>query len=303
MQIKNNKLYHENKPVSIIGILGRNGNNVQTSFYKDIYDTLIEAGYGVLVGNSIKLWDGININHISNTDEIAKKADLAIIVGGDGTMLGYARFLAKYNIPVIGINKGHLGFLADISPSKIKEKIFDLIHSDNLLVEERAMIDCAIIRNGKVFHSGLTLNEVVVSSINSHMISYKVLINNKFSFAQKSDGIIVATPTGSTAYSLSAGGPILDPSLNGFILNPLNPHTLSSRPLVIKDSSLIEISLKEIRYNEESNILLSYDGQVEVKCLPTDIIIMKKSKFNLKLLHQQDYNYYSIISSKINWQN
>ncbi|MGC6406175.1 NAD(+) kinase [Bisgaard Taxon 45] len=282
-----------------IGLLGKPRHDVTLQMHKNLFQWLIEKGYQVLVERPIGEQLGLNENHLASVDEIGQRAQLAIVIGGDGNVLGRARTLAKYDIALIGINRGNLGFLTDIDPKNAYSQLQACLEDGDFFVEERFILEASVERNGKIIARGNAVNEAVVHPAKiAHMIDFHVYINDKFAFSQRSDGLIISTPTGSTAYSLSAGGPILTPQLNAIALVPMFPHTLSSRPLVIDGDSKISIRFAE--YNT-SQLEVGCDSQVALEFSPDDIVHIQKSPDKLRLLHLKHYNYYKVLSSKLGW--
>lgn len=230
--------------------------------------------------------------------EIAKKIDIAIVVGGDGTLLKIARSINAYNIPIIGINLGRLGFLVDILPDQIIAQL-DAIFSGEYTEESRSLLDARAYRNNKLLGEGCALNDVVLHVRNDvRMIEFNIYIDGKFINKQRADGMVVATPTGSTAYSLSGGGPILHPNLDAVVLVSICPHTLSNRPIVVSNKGVIEISLCESR---DVNSRLSFDGQANIELRAGDKIVIRQQKYKLTLIHPKDYDYYCILRNKLGW--
>lgn len=229
-------------------------------------------------------------------EEIAELADVAIVVGGDGTMLGIARQLAPYNVPLIGINQGRLGFMTDISLDDMMSLLQDMLNG-KVACEKRSLLQGTIHRDGAAMHHTLAFNDVVLSrGSGSGMVELRVQVDGHFMYNQRSDGLIVATPTGSTAYSLSAGGPLLHPSLSGLVLVPIAPHALSNRPIVVPDSSEIVI---EVIGGRDSNI--NFDMQSVARLLHGDRIVVKRSEHTITFLHPQDWNYYDTLREKLHW--
>lgn len=281
-----------------IGLVGRPRHDVTLQMHKNIYQWLQERGYQVLVEEEVGKSLDIAACDLATLDEIGQQAQLAIVIGGDGNMLGRARILSKYGIALIGINRGNLGFLTDIDPKNAYAQLQACLDGE-FFVEERFMLEVEVIRDGKVISTGNAINEAVIHPAKiAHMIDFHVYIDGKFAFSQRSDGLIIATPTGSTAYSLSAGGPILTPQLNAIALVPMFPHTLSSRPLVIDGNS--EISLRFAEYNIPQ-LEVGCDSQLTLEFNSDDIITVRKSPNKLRLLHLQNYNYYNVLSSKLGW--
>ena len=227
-------------------------------------------------------------------EDVGKEADLAIVVGGDGTMLGVARALVNFDIPLIGINQGRFGFLADLNTSNMLESI-DEIFVGSSYKDKRMLLNSKIFRGSKCIHESLALNDVVVRS-GSRLIELKVSINGRFLHKQRSDGLVITTPTGTTAYALSAGGPILHPELEAISIVPISPHTLSNRPIAVSSKSVIEIDVVDM---DES--YLSVDGQLKVPLELYDRVEIKSAEKMITLLHPKDYCYFEMLRKKLNW--
>ncbi|MDQ2994754.1 MAG: NAD(+) kinase, partial [Pseudomonadota bacterium] len=231
-------------------------------------------------------------------DELKKHCDLIIVVGGDGSLLGAARIAADQNLPVVGINRGTLGFLTDISPNRLEQ--LDAVLEGHYLSEERFLLE-AQVHNDQGHQTPMTaLNDVVLlPGDKAQMIVFDLYINEYFAYTMRADGLIVATPTGSTAYALSGGGPILFPGLNAIVLVPLCPHILSSRPLVITGDCQLRITICK------TNVMtpeISCDGQ---RRLPVPIgtnITIKKHEHSFRLIHPINYNYYDTLRAKLHWK-
>lgn len=280
-----------------IAIVGKPRHDIALETHLAVYNWLKDRKYNVLVEE--KIATQLNLANPMSIAEIGKWADLVIVIGGDGNMLGMARQLAKYRVPLIGINRGNLGFLTDIAPQTAFEQLHSCLERGEFMIEERFLLDAKIEQNGKIIEANNALNEVVVhSSQIARTIDFEVSIDGKFAFSQRSDGLIIGTPTGSTAYSLSAGGPILTPNLNAIALVPMNPHSLSSRPLVVDGDSVISMRFAE--YNQ-SNLVISCDSQRLLSFSPDERILVQKSPDKLRLLHLKDYNYFNVLGSKLGW--
>lgn len=280
-----------------IAIVGKPRHDIALETHLAVYNWLKGRHYDVLVEH--KIAEQLQIPQGKTLAEIGMFADLVIVIGGDGNMLGMARQLAKYQVPLIGINRGNLGFLTDIVPQTAFEQLYNCLEKGEYIIEERFLLEAHIERNGKTILSNNALNEVVIHpSQIARIIEFEVYIDGKFAFSQRSDGLIIATPTGSTAYSLSAGGPILTPNMNAIALVPMHPHTLSSRPLVVDGDS--HISLRFAQYNQ-TNLEVSCDGQFDLHFTPEDRVIVRKSPDKLRLLHLKDYNYFTVLGSKLGW--
>ncbi|UDG81280.1 NAD kinase [Candidatus Profftia lariciata] len=267
---------------------------------KMLFYWLVSKGYEVIVeyqvAHDLKLY---NVTIGSLTD-IGQQADLAVVVGGDGSMLGAARILARYDIKVIGVNLGKIGFLADLNPKNIKQQLLNVINGA-YFSEQRFLLEAQVFYKNQPKSIGTAINEVVLHPGKvAHMIDFEVYINETFAFSQRADGLIISTPTGSTAYSLSANGPILTPSLHAISLIPMFPHTLSARPLVIDSNS--KINLRFGKFSDFRNVLeLNCDGQIILLIHPGDEVTIQKSKFHLNLIHPKKYNYFNILNNKLGW--
>ncbi|RRJ84627.1 NAD(+) kinase [Aestuariirhabdus litorea] len=229
---------------------------------------------------------------------LGEVCDLVIVVGGDGSLLGAARELARSNVPVLGVNRGRLGFLTDISPDEIDSLIGEVLDGRYIL-ESRFLLDVQVKRNGEPTGQGSALNDVVLNPGKSaRMIEFELYIEGQFVYSQRSDGMIVASPTGSTAYALSAGGPIMHPKLDAMVLVPMFPHTLSSRPIVVDGNSEIKIV---IGADNEVFPQVNCDGQEIITTRPGDTVTIHKKPHKLKLIHPLNHNFYEICRSKLGW--
>ena len=255
-----------------------------------------------LVAKNIIVWIEENTAHgaeltgfnTAKLEHIGEKVDLAIVMGGDGTMLSVARTLMHANTPLVGVNRGRFGFLTDLRAEDM------LVEIDNILAghhytETRMLLTASVIRAGKPVHQGVALNDIVIKS-GLRLIELEVEIDGKFMHKQRSDGLILSTPTGTTAYSLSAGGPILHPSLDAIALVPINPHTLSNRPIVLNSTSKIEISLVQV-----DDAQISYDGQFQLALELGDKVLVQRAVKDITLLHPTDYCYFEMLRNKLNW--
>ena len=228
--------------------------------------------------------------------EIGASADLAVVVGGDGTMLAAARNLVRYRVPVVGINQGRLGFMTDIALHDMRRSMGAIL-SGEYSMEERSLIDAEIVRDGKVLLKTLALNDAVVNKgSQGRLIEFEVHIDGQYVYTQRSDGVIVATPTGSTAYALSAQGPILHPSLPAFALVPLYAHTLSARPVSISDRSVIEIVLLHA-----VDARAHFDGQALADMAEGDRLRLKRSEEAIRFIHPPGYSYFVMLREKLRW--
>ncbi|MDD1620074.1 MAG: NAD(+) kinase [Methylococcaceae bacterium] len=285
-------------PFQRIGIIGKYGDPGIASTLTELYRFLLNRGHGVVV-------DDQSAGLIAETDvkgfrieRLAEHCDLLIAVGGDGTFLSAARAAADSEVPLLGVNLGRLGFLTDISPDQLLSRLEPIL-AGQYKTEQRHLLQAAIIRDGNIIHRQTAVNEVVVHRwVTPSMIEIVTRIDGVYLNTQRSDGVIVATPTGSTAYSLSAGGPILHPGLNALVLVPLNPHTLSNRPIVIDDNVEIEICFSQTR---QINALVTCDHLEIPDVLIGDKIMIKKAEKPIKILHPEDHDFFHILRSKLNW--
>ncbi len=229
---------------------------------------------------------------------IGETCDLAVVVGGDGTLLGAARELARYDIPLLGVNQGRLGFLTDILPDHVEERVGAILKGEYKL-EKRFLLEAVLERDGQPIGKSQAVNDVVLDSGKSaRMIEYELYIDDYFVYSQRADGLIVSSPTGSTAYALSAGGPIMHPRLDALVVVPMFPHTLSTRPIVVDGNSDIKIV---IGANNPVNPQLNCDGQVNFSAAPGDVVRVHKRRHSFKLVHPLEHNYYAACRDKLRW--
>ncbi len=281
-----------------VGLIGKPGHAETQSTLNHLIDYLQQRGCEVLIEETIRheLKDPSIPAH--NLVQIGKQADLAVVVGGDGSMLGAARVLSRFDIHVVGVNRGNLGFLTDIHPDEITEQL-DLIFEGQAIVEQRFLLEVGVYRHEKLKSSNTAVNEIVLHHGKvAHMMEFEIYIDDQFVFSQRSDGLIVATPTGSTAYSLSAGGPIIMPKLDALSLVPMFPHTLSSRPIVVDASCTVSMRVSHV--NSDS-LQVSCDSHIVLPVLPGDEIKVQKSKDTLSLVHPKGYSYFNVLQNKLSW--
>ena len=283
------------KQFSTIGIFCKEEDDRIKATLKTLYDFLSAENFKVVAEKNATNFLAIPV---MDSQDICECIDLAIVVGGDGTLLKAGRLLSDKNIPVIGINLGRLGFLVDISPDEITKQL-SLMLDGKYTLEERSLLHAEAFRGDQSLGEGIALNDVVVHVRNDiRMIEFTTHVDNTFVNTQRADGIVVATPTGSTAYSLSGGGPILHPGLDAVVLVPICPHTLSNRPIVINNDSQINISLNQSR---NVNARVSFDGQSNIDLQAGDNIIIRNKSHKLKLMHPESYDYYHILRNKLGW--
>lgn len=236
---------------------------------------------------------------ILDRNDMGAKHDLIVVVGGDGSLLSAARMAVKVNTPVIGVNRGRLGFLTDILPQDIENKLGAVL-AGHYEEEQRFLLHTRIYDQGKVSFEGDALNDVVLGrGSETHLIEFDVFVNQQLVSHYRADGLILSTPTGSTAYALSAGGPIMHPQLNAIVLVPMFSHSLSSRPLVIDAEAKIELRISEFN---ETELRISCDGHESTMVKPGGKVSIVKNGQQLRLLHPLDYHYYDTLRSKLGWE-
>ncbi|EKO3565197.1 NAD(+) kinase [Vibrio metschnikovii] len=286
-------------PFTVIAIIGKPRNKQAIQTHNELYAWLTSMGKSVLIDDRLReILTDIPSEHFASLVELGKVADLAIVVGGDGNMLGAARVLSRFDISVIGVNRGNLGFLTDLNPDDFEEQLTAVLAGD-YIEETRFLLEAEIHRHGQVKSHNAALNEAVLHPGKiAHMIEFEVYIDDNFAFSQRSDGLIVSTPTGSTAYSLSGGGPILSPSLNAITLVPMFPHTLSCRPLVVDGNRRIKLVVSPDNRGIQE---VSCDGQVSLPVSPGDEVHIYQSPNVLRLIHPKDYSYYRVLRNKLGW--
>jgi len=281
-----------------IGVIGRKSivgieeplTNLLNFLEKQGCDVVVEAETAALIKSASP--------ETREKNKFAMGLDLIIVVGGDGSFLNAAHLAAPYNVPVLGVNRGTLGFLTDINPDNLGP-IEDILQGQ--YVEEQRFMLKANVPSGNVSKEVVSaLNDVVLlPGDKTRMIKFDVHINNKFGYSLRADGLIIATPTGSTAYALSGGGPILHPQVNAVVLVPMSPHTLSSRPIVVDGDSTIELVIAE---DNPCVPHLSCDGQQQLEVQPGTKVTISKSSHALRLIHSTSYSYYETLRSKLDWK-
>jgi NAD+ kinase len=261
-----------------------------------IVDYLNGAGYRVVFEAETAGHLGITGIEVLNAAQIGEQACAAIVMGGDGTMLGIARQLAPYEVPLIGINQGRLGFMTDIPLERMIPVLDDILRG-KAKAEKRTLLEGRVMRAGALIASGLAVNDVVVArGACTGMVELKVTVDGHFMYNQRSDGLIITTPTGSTAYALSSGGPLLHPSLSGIGLVPIAPHALSNRPIVVPDSSEIVVEIVSGR-----DVSVNFDMQTFASLTHGDQITISRSPHCITFLHPEDWSYYDTLREKLHW--
>lgn len=281
-----------------IGIYGKYNDATVKDAVTTLSSHLEKKGINVLLGGttSKQILDDLSNLRITATD--LDKLDLAIVIGGDGTMLHVARLFASNNVPIVGVNLGTLGFLTDISLNDMTNSI-DCILDGNYEIENRLMLKMEVENDGQVIHQDIAFNEFVIGrDTHAKLLHWQCFVNDKFLIRSRSDGVIISTPTGSTAYSLAAGGPILQPGLDTVVLVPISPHTLTNRPIVLPSSSKIEFRLDEANLKASH---ISADGLISFRPEGDHIIRIAQDKHRVKMVKPVPHDYYATLRSKLNW--
>lgn len=263
---------------------------------KALMDFLQRDGYRVVFESDTAEHLALPGIEAMSAQAIGAAAHALVVMGGDGTMLGMARQMAPYNVPLIGINLGRLGFMTDIPVERMIPALADIL-GGKARAEKRTMLDGCVRRNGEVIHCGVAVNDVVVArGAGAGMVELKVTVDGNFMYNQRSDGLIISTPTGSTAYALSAGGPLLHPSLEGIVLVPIAPHALSNRPIVVPETSRIEV---EIVAGRDTSV--NFDMQTFASLVHGDQIVISRSPHHMTFLHPESWTYYDTLREKLHW--
>ena len=235
--------------------------------------------------------------HIVDKPKLVELADLIIVLGGDGTFLSIARLMRKKSVAIMGVNMGQLGFLTEIKRSEAKHALHDIIDGKKVVINERALLEITLKRGNKTIYQGPVVNDAVISKgAIARIIGIQVAVNGRWAHNMRADGIIISTPTGSTAYSLAAGGPIIEPSLPAVVLTPICPHSLTQRPLVIPDNAEIQLCLS----HRPGHVLLTLDGQDAIDMKEGDVVIVRRfKKHSLRLISSPTRDYFSLLREKL----
>lgn len=282
-----------NSTFSRIGLFIRKDDQVMENAIEQVNTFLSARQLNVVCNESLSFLPSLAVVPIT---DFSKHCDLTIAIGGDGTLLSASRELAGTNMPIVGINVGRLGFLADVTLKNLTEQLSDIL-SGRYRDDNRFLLQASI--KGVDGTTSIAMNDVVIHAHqNLHMIEFETHINGKFLNSQRADGLVVATPTGSTAYAMSAGGPILDVDLDAIVLASVCPHTLSNRPLVVAASNTIEITLSD---NSVTTGMVTCDGRPGLPLQPGDTVKIERHQSQIRLLHLEDHDHYSILRAKLEW--
>jgi NAD+ kinase len=284
------------KAFSRVALVGKYQADGMQERLKDLAVLLGQQGCEVYIESSTASHLSLTAYPIKKVEEFAGAIDLAVVLGGDGTMLGIGRQLAGSNVPLVGINMGRLGYMTDIPIQNVQTVLPQIIAGD-YEADTRTLLGAVVMRDGKKINQALALNDVVVNRSGiSGMVELAVRVNGSFMYNQRSDGLIVSTPTGSTAYALSAGGPILHPRVAGILLAPIAPHSLSNRPIVLPQDIVVTIEVVDGR-----EVIVNFDMQSQTHLQSGDIIEVSQSEKTITLLHPRSHSGYKTLREKLHW--
>jgi NAD+ kinase len=284
------------KAFSRVALVGKYQADGMQERLNDLAALITQLGREVYVESATAGHLGLTAYPVRKVEEFAGTIDLAVVLGGDGTMLGIGRQLAGSNVPLVGINMGRLGYMTDI-PIQNVQTVLPQIIAGEYEADTRTLLDAVVIRNDKEINQALALNDVVVNRSGiSGMVELAVCVNGSFMYNQRSDGLIVSTPTGSTAYALSAGGPILHPRVAGILLAPIAPHSLSNRPIVLPQDIVVSIEVVDGR-----EVIVNFDMQSQTNLQTGDIIEVRQSEKTITLLHPRSHSDYKTLREKLHW--
>lgn len=280
-----------------IGLIGKFEDPSSADTVKCIARCLKERGLNVLLDQSTSVITPIEGLETAKRAQLGRRCELVIVVGGDGTFLNSARSLADHDVALLGVNLGRLGFLTDISREDIESSL-NAIFDGHFREERRFLLQARIVRGGEVIHECDALNDVVIHREVGRMIEFETRIDGRYVKTHRSDGLIVSTPTGSTAYALSSGGPLMYPTLDAMVLVPICPHALSNRPLVVNAECNVEVVVHD---SGNSASKVTSDGQVSTEVQCGDRIHIRRKERKLRLIHPAEYDYFEILRAKLGW--
>ncbi|WP_114690412.1 NAD kinase [Polynucleobacter necessarius] len=285
-----------NKAFSRVALVGKFQADGIEAHLKDLAKLLSDLGCEAFIEFDTATHLALSGYPTKTVRDFVGEIDLVVVLGGDGTMLGLARQLAGSNVPLVGINMGRLGYMTDIPIQSVRTTLPKIIAGD-YEADTRTLLDAVVLRNGKAINRALALNDVVVNRSGiSGMVELAVYVNGSFMYNQRSDGLIVSTPTGSTAYALSAGGPILHPHVAGILLAPIAPHSLSNRPIVLPQDSVTVIEVVDGR-----EVIVNFDMQSQTNLQSCDKIEVRQSNKTIDLLHPSNHSDYKTLREKLHW--
>ena len=305
------KLLHESEQLHAInnpafrriGLMGRAGKRSVTRSLAQVATIVNEMGLTLIMDVQTANLPTLDLAEIEKVKIVERSligeiCDLVIVVGGDGSILHAAEALARYRVPVLGVNRGRLGFLADVKPNEVAQKLRQVLMGDYQL-DHRFLLKMEIREGQRILHEDMALNDIVLHAGKSvHMIDFQMKIDGQDVYRQHSDGLIASTPTGSTAYALSGGGPIIHPSMDAICLVPMHPHTLSSRPIVVSGNSEICIRIHE---DNRTQPMVSADGKPSIALDQEQRLYIRKHPDKLTLLHPPGFEFYEACRTKLHW--
>jgi NAD+ kinase len=281
-----------------IGLIGKFGDPNVADTLKQIAAHLLRRRLRVLLDDSSARLMPDSGLEIASRDRIGEQCDLAIVMGGDGTMLNAARSLVDYEVPILGVNLGRLGFLADVSPSELPQSL-DAVLDGQFREARRSLLHAQVMHGDRITGEADALNDVVVHKCEvARMIEVDTFLDGRFLNTYRADGLIISTPTGSTAYALAGGGPIIHPGLEAVVLVPICPHTLTHRPIVVKADSVIEVVLNVANLTQTQ---VTCDGQISLALEPGDHVVIRKKDRKARLLHPLNHDYFKLLRAKLSW--
>jgi len=279
-----------------VALIGRYKSRDVAAPLRSLARFLIDRGCDVLIEEETAAESSVGGGVVADYAGIGARAGLAVVLGGDGSMLSAARALAPSGVPLVGVNQGRLGFMTDIALDTMADSMSAIL-AGRYTLEHRTMLAAEVVRPGRETFAGIALNDIVVGKgASGRLIELVVEIDGQFLYDLRSDGLIIATPTGSTAYALSSNGPIIQPGVPAFALVPISPHTLSNRPIAVSDTSAIGITLKS-----GSDARLQCDGQSQVDLADGDRVTARRGPHTVKLVHPPGYSYYAMLREKLHW--
>ena len=286
------------KNIKTIGLFGKYEDNSIGQQIARLTEFLRARGLNIII-------DAVTADRVSlpagatrARGDIGKEIDLAIVIGGDGTLLNAARNLGPHRVPIVGVNRGRLGFLADIQPESMLDDIGKILDGD-FQTEKRLMLSAEIMRKSKIVHAANAFNDVIVTKGElARLIEFETYLDGEFVNSTRGDGVIVASPTGSTAYALSAGGPILHPSLPAIVIVPICPHTLTNRPIVVSSDSIVEVVITGVA-NQRAHV--TFDGQTTFSLEDNDRVYIRRAEADVELVHPSRRSHFEVMRIKLHW--
>jgi NAD+ kinase len=279
-----------------VALIGKYHAQGSRSALEEIANFLHSQGCEVTLERDTASNTGLSQYPVLDVDGIGAHCDLALVVGGDGTMLGIGRQLAQFGVPMVGINQGRLGFITDIAFEDLQTALEPMLRGE-FEEDRRWMMQAKVVRDGRCVFNATAMNDVVVNrGATAGMVELRVEVDGRFVANQRADGLIIASPTGSTAYALSAGGPLIHPSIAGWVMVPIAPHTLSNRPIVLSDAG--EITVEIVAGRDAS---ANFDMQSLASLLHGDRISVRRSEFQMCFLHPKGWSYFDTLRKKLHW--